>query len=216
MSWQETLYPLGILSSLFFTARVLYQWYVAEKTRSSPAPRGFWILSVCGHFCHLVHSVIQMQLPIALMQGSNFVIAQRNLQMLDKGKGQKSLVRPVWHFGAVLLGTLLIFLLVCQGTGRWEWMRAPTFRSAQPVFLQLVGLIGIALSGSRFWAQWIATERNGASHFGMMFWVLSLTGALLSTIYFMAIWDWINLLSTVFTLIPYARNIFFLRKRQYG
>ena len=221
LSWQEILYPLGLISSVFFTLRVVYQWTVAELTRSSPSPKGFWLLSMCGNGSHLIHSLVQMQLPLALIQACHLVIAHRNINLLKKMKYRSSLKRVILHFILAITATLGAFLTLCYAVGRFEWMRVPTF----PIFgfeptsptwiMNTIGLIGMVLYALRFWIQWIMIERTGKSHFGRSFWIFSLAGATLSSAYFIVIGDWVNILSTSFTLIPYARNLFFLRKKAY-
>jgi lipid-A-disaccharide synthase len=221
LSWQELLYPLGLISSLFFTLRVLYQWTLSEMTRSSTSPRGFWILSIGGNASHLIHSLLQMQLPIALIQACHLVIAHRNINLLKKLKYRHSFKRVLFHFIIALAATFGAFLALCSLTGHFEWMRSPTFplvglKAQDPSWvIQAIGILGIVLYASRFWIQWIAIEKSGKSHFSRSFWLVSLVGALLSSAYFIFILDWVNILGTVFTLIPYARNLVFLKKKVY-
>lgn len=219
LTWQQILYPLGLVSSVFFTMRVLYQWAIAEVTRSSPSPRGFWILSMGGNASHMVHSLLQMQLPLALVQGINLVISHRNFNLLQKKKYQYSFGRVILNMALVTVATLAAFFGICYLSGEVIWMRVPTFPilGLEPMnpswWIQAMGLVGIVLYGTRFWVQWFMTEKTGQSHFSITFWVLSLTGAILSSIYFIVILDWVNILGTCFTLIPYARNLFFLRRK---
>jgi lipid-A-disaccharide synthase-like uncharacterized protein len=220
MNWQEILYPLGLLSSIFFTSRVIYQWTLSEKSGSSESPKGFWILSLGGHGVHLIHSILQMQLPLALVQACNLVIARRNLNLIQPTSIHLSLIRVIIHFVLLVFLTLFCYLALCYFQGEFIWMRAPTF----PIFgltpktpsiaLQTLGLIGIILYSSRFWVQWVTIERSGKSYLGPSFWIVSLLGAILSTIYFIAIYDWINILGTGFTLIPYIRNLLFIYRKK--
>lgn len=213
LSWQEVLYPLGFISSVFFTLRVLYQWALAEVTRSSPSPKGFWFLSIGGNISHMIHSIIQMQLPVALVQAINLVISHRNLNLLRKPAYQYSLTRVWIHFALVIALTFGAFFWMCHLTGQTTWMRTPSIPTPA-WWIQALGLAGIFLYGTRFWIQWILTEKKRESHFGSAFWIVSLIGAILSSIYFIIILDWVNILGTCFTLIPYARNLFFIKRRK--
>lgn len=75
-----------------------------------------------------------------------------------------------------------------------------------------LGLLGNAIFASRFFVQWMASERAGASTVPVAFWYLSIAGSLVLLVYA------IHLENVVFTLayLPnvaiYVRNLVLIRK----
>ena len=76
-----------------------------------------------------------------------------------------------------------------------------------------VGLLGQALFFSRFFVQWLASERAGRSVFPMAFWYFSLAGGVLLLTY--AAWrrDPVFILGQTTGTFIYLRNIW-LRKHE--
>ena len=76
-----------------------------------------------------------------------------------------------------------------------------------------VGVLGQAMFFSRFFVQWLASERAKRSVFPMAFWYLSLAGGALLLVY--AIWrqDPVFILGQATGAFIYLRNIW-LRKRE--
>lgn len=70
-----------------------------------------------------------------------------------------------------------------------------------------VGLLGQAFFFSRFFVQWLASEKAGESVFPMAFWYLSLSGGLVLLLY--AIWrkDPVFILGQATGTFIYLRNI---------
>ena len=74
-------------------------------------------------------------------------------------------------------------------------------------FWKLIGWSGNLIFFSRFFVQWIATEKRKKVTVPMSFWWLSLIGSVLLLIY--GVWqrDSVFIFSYAFTWIPYIRNI---------
>ena len=85
-SIQTTLYPLGFISSLFFGARFLLQWLHSEREGRSFVPKIFWQLSFLGNLSLGLHSAVQLQLHVLLVQAVNAVAAwvQRNWTTVER------------------------------------------------------------------------------------------------------------------------------------
>lgn len=77
-----------------------------------------------------------------------------------------------------------------------------------------LGLLGNAIFASRFFVQWMASERAGTSTVPTVFWYLSIAGSLVLLVYA------IHLENIVFTLayLPnvaiYVRNLVLIRRNQ--
>ena len=214
MDWRAFLYPLGFLASIAFTSRFLLQWLQSESKRESHVRRSFWKISMVGNVLLLIHTFIQVHYPLGLVQGCNFVIAWRNLNLMAPTSKQQPLHRV---FALLILVTLAIttgFILQSYFLiGHLDWVRTPTLpwnaSSGQPISFEwhLVGTFGIFLFSSRFWVQWWLAERKQSSYLGRSFWTISLVGAILALIYFIQLGDTVNILGTGTGIIPYVRNL---------
>jgi|ERR1043166_1704684 lipid-A-disaccharide synthase-like uncharacterized protein len=72
---------------------------------------------------------------------------------------------------------------------------------------KVVGWIGNGVFFSRFFVQWIATEKRKQVIVPISFWWLSLSGSILLLIYGLHIRDSVFIFAYAFTWIPYIRNI---------
>lgn len=217
--WRTILYPLGFLSIILFGLRFLVQWWQSEKARRSVASELFWHLSLAGNLMLFVHSFIQFQVHICLIQACNAVISWRNLNMMQKKKPPVSLKTMIYLMIAAILFTLLGFkaqeIFLNQSS---IWFRIPTApwqtesRQSIPMFWHILGGLAYCLFSIRFWLQWWATEVSQTSLFPKSFWWLSLIGALFSIIYFYHIHDSVNLIGPLLGIIPYVRNIILMQK----
>ena len=215
---RQLFYPLGFVSAIAFSLRFLVQWIHSESQGKSVVTRSFWILSLIGNLALLVHSGIQLQYPVCLIQAINSVISLRNLNLMGK--------RP-WSFSTVITLMSAAFILPTAGFligSPSNWLRVPihnfTFHQTTSVSMlwHILGSIGVFLFALRFWFQWVEAEKTGVSALNKNFWRLSLAGAFLSLLYFFFISDLVNLIGPLFGIIPYLRNLMLLtqRKAAYG
>ncbi len=76
--------------------------------------------------------------------------------------------------------------------------------------IKLVGLAGQVIFGSRFFVQWIASERLGKSVIPVAFWYLSLVGCVLTFFYAIYIEEPVFIISQAGGLLIYSRNLYFV------
>lgn len=219
--WQEFLYPLGFLASIAFTVRFLIQWIASEMRGQSYVMRSFWKLSMAGNLLLFVHSFIQMQIHICLVQGCQALLAWRNLNLMAPEKEQVS-------FRTIVLGLVFLILFITSGfilqghflyDGQIQWLRSPITPWAQeqhPLNLvwHLIGTTGILLFSCRFFVQWWNAEKHKASVLNAGFWWLSLSGAVLMVLYFAKMHDPVNMIGPIFGIIPYLRNLVLLKRSE--
>lgn len=218
--WREFLYPIGFLSSLAFGGRFLLQWLTSEMKKESVVPRAFWQLSLIGNIFLLLHSIIQAQFHVALVQSCNGIISWRNLNLMQPAQSQTSFKKVCLLLAASIGMTTLIFAF--QGyflsTVQSEWFRIPIWQwqrndiESVPLVWHVVGFVGLVLFNSRFWIQWWNAEKTKSSHLGASFWWMSLIGDLVCLIYFSRITDAVNVVGPAIGLVPYVRNLMLLRK----
>ena len=81
--------------------------------------------------------------------------------------------------------------------------------------MKTLGLGGQLIFGSRFFVQWIASERARRSVIPLAFWYLSIVGSLLTLIYAFYIKEPVFIISQLGGLVIYTRNLMFIsRDRQ--
>jgi len=214
--WREFLYPLGFLATIPFTARFLLQWILSERKGKSVAPKSFWVLSLVGNIALAIHSCLQIQYIILLVQTCNAVISWRNMNLLQSSATQ-------WKFRTVLglfllmvgLASILFFAQFAFSGEQISFFRNPGFfygSTPASYFWHFIGTLGILLFTSRFWLQWWESEKQKTSLFTIHFWTLSILGAFLSVIYFLKIGDPVNAIGPACGLIPYIRNVFLIKR----
>jgi len=219
--WREFLYPLGYISTAAFGSRFLVQWINSEIKKESVVTSAFWRLSLVGNIALMLHAFIQVQYPICLIQSLNAIISWRNLNLMEPAEKQIRKQTVIAMFAGAFCLTLFAFSI--QGMflpeGQSHWMRVPVSflqKKTQSVSLlwHLMGYTGVILFNSRFWVQWWLAEKQKTSQLGKPFWWLSLIGDPLSLAYFIRIGDDVNLVGSLFGLVPYVRNLMLMRKKQ--
>lgn len=218
--WRTFLYPLGFISVFFFGLRFIIQWIQSEIKGESTVSPIFWYFSLIGNVSLALHTFIQAQFPICLVQACNAVISWRNIDIMQTKRRRVSFNFVVQ---AILLTIFFVtiafwiqshfFLSHIDG-----WFRVPkapwdTLTSTQVSWLwHLLGTIGYILFSSRFWVQWWYAEKHMRSELPISFWWLSLLGALFSCAYFIKIHDLVNLIGPLIGLVPYIRNLMLIYK----
>lgn len=219
-SWRELLYPLGYLSAIAFGARFLLQWLTSELLQKSVVTRAFWQLSLFGNLLLLLHSFIQVQFHVCVVQACNAVISWRNLNLMQPKDRQQPFQTVIYYLLGSIVATALAFAI--QGffltDGLGDWFRLPTISGQEAPrhlnqFWHFLGTLGVILFSSRFWVQWWGAEKQKNSYLGPAFWWLSLIGGILSLVYFVRIDDPVNVIGPLFGLLPYIRNLMLLQKQ---
>lgn len=218
--WRQFLYyPLGLLPSIFFTLRMLLQWFQSERYGRSLNTPLFWQLSISGNVLSCLHYMLQLQSPFALLQVGNAVIAWRNLNLMHNGNPKTTQQVGILLCATLLIAAGLYAALSYFSVGEIDWVRSPLkpfdkTRTYHAFGWHLFGFIGSALFAGRFWVQWWNSERNRRSELDSTFWRLSIAGSLISLIYFIHIGDTVSTLNNSFGLLPYIRNLTLMKQAQ--
>jgi lipid-A-disaccharide synthase-like uncharacterized protein len=213
------LYPLGFIPSLFFAARFFIQWFNSEKKQECHITPIFWRLSLAGNIFLIIHSLIQVQFHIAIVQSCSAIISWRNLNLMQPIDRQAK-------FSTVTL--LIIFSLFATTSAfvlqsfiffeHFDWIRTPTLPWSNspteklPLYWHLIGTIGIFLFALRFWVQWWLAEKHQKSYLGRSFWWLSIIGASCALSYFIRLNDIIHIIGHGLGIVPYIRNLQLIKK----
>lgn len=213
--WRELLYPLGFLSAIAFGTRFLIQWILTERKGHTVVPKIFWEISIIGNLLLLIHSFIQLQFHVGIVQAWNGVIAWRNINLMKERKYQVAFKTVIYLLliasALVVLGFLINGYFSPEG---WVWFRAPLLGADVHIGIMwhIFGFISYICFSSRFWVQWVESELAKKSRLSLTFWWLSLIGGCFSILYFWHIRDWVNLIGPLCGLIPYIRNIMLAKR----
>lgn len=212
-TWRLWLYPLGLFAQIAFGMRFLVQWIESEKKQAPIAPALFWRFSLFGSAILVFHSYIQAYFPICLFQSLNMVIFWRNLNIK-----KVSTAYTICLFATVATAiTFLFFLQTCLFDVSWisiPWSTAFAHNQEIPLWIHVCGFLGILCYSARFWVQWWQSEHEKKSVLTSTFWILSLSGAVISSIYFYILFDWVNFIGSFLSLLPYSRNLWLEKKRK--
>lgn len=207
--WRAYLYPFGFLAQAAFGLRFLVQWIATERKKESVTPLLFWQLSLLGNLILLIHSTLQLYFPMSFVQAINSIMSWRNMNLLGPKEKQLPFSQVVALLFAGMLSVLLYFGLQSESS---SWFSSPdTIHFSWGI--HLLGVIGILSFAVRFWVQWWQAESNKSGDLSESFWWISLFGACVSGLYFFVVHDWVNFIGPLFGLVPYARNLHFIRKR---
>ncbi len=217
-NWRELLYPLGFFASLAFGARFILQWIQSEIRKKSIVTSTFWKLSLAGNCMLFLHSFIQMQFHVCIIQVINGVISWRNLNLMKQRskqiKTQSVIVILIGFLAAAILAFYFQDIYLNEING---WFRIPSNSwNPSPLSIAFIwhvfGFLGLIFFNSRFWIQWWHAEKTQSSTLAHSFWWISLLGAFFSVIYFVRIKDPVNLIGPLLGVVPYIRNLMLLSK----
>lgn len=191
----------GYIAQLAFGMRFFVQWLHSEREQKSVTPKSFWHLSILGNVLLFIYSMNQLQFSMSLMQSQNMILSLRNLNL----QGPKKKQLP---FSAVVCALILFAVATCCYFSYYSF--SWTVHFTNPV--HLFGFIGIACFGMRFWVQWWQQETEKEGQLTESFWWISLVGAIISMLYFLILEDWANFIGPFLSIIPYSRNLYFIRR----
>jgi lipid-A-disaccharide synthase len=215
-SIRQLLYPLGYLASILFSLRFTYQWYKSEKAQKSLVDDTFWQISIIGNLLMATHYLIQVNFSLCLVQLLNGLCAKRNLSILEK-KTSWSIKQRLKSITLVSLFCTLLFLLQSWlFIGEIDWVRSPySPHPAQTLslFWHLLGALGACTFSMRFWLQWWQAENQAKAELKIWFWVLSLLGAFILTIYSLKLHDPVTFFASALPSIGYIRNLVLVKRQ---
>jgi lipid-A-disaccharide synthase-like uncharacterized protein len=197
-----TLWTLfGLIGNLLFTTRVLLQWIASERRKQTVTPVSFWWLSLSGALVLIVYAFGKLEIPFILGYAVSLVPYFRNLRIAYYPD------RPARRSGWIVtaaLGLACVPIIVF-------WQK----QAVQDGWFYF-GLLGNAVFGSRFFVQWVQSEKRRESVLPLPFWYLSLVGAVILLVYAIIRNDLVFILGFLFNVIPYSRNIYLIRRGRKG
>lgn len=191
---------IGLLSQVLFFARVIVQWFKSEKAGKVLSPVLFWQISLVASILMLVYGILRRDFAIVLGQVLVYFIYIRNLQL--QGAWKKL---PV-----AFKGIAWLMPLACMA---WIFT-SETFSLQQMLgnddvsrWLLMWGVVAQVVFTSRFFYQWIFSERNKESVLPVGFWYLSIAGSSMIFFYGVIRFDLVLILGQLGGLAMYVRNL---------
>jgi len=203
-SW--IIYGVGFIAQLLFSGRLVLQWILSEKSKKVLTPSLFWWLSLLASFLLFVYGYLREDFAIMLGQSLTYYIYIRNLQL--QGEWKKTPKGIQWF--------LLIFpiILVIYSYNNNSYDMEKLFKNeAIPLSLLIWGSVAQVIFTLRFVYQWIYSEKNKESSLPFGFWLLSLIGSIMISIYAILRKDPVLLAGHLMGSAIYFRNILILRKQ---
>jgi lipid-A-disaccharide synthase-like uncharacterized protein len=189
-----------ILINGMFSARVLVQWIASERAGRCVVPVSFWWISSIGAVWGIIYSLVREEIAFVFGFGVTLVPYVRNLVIhyrLGHNPRPSAFIIPF----AILLVSILL-------SSKWE--TADWIVDGEGSWF-CIAVAGISIFYSRFFIQWIHSEKIRLNVMPLSFWICSLAGSMLLLVYSIHILDPVYILSYLFNSVPYMRNIFLLR-----
>ena len=82
----DPIFMSGAIGQMLLNFRFVYQWYYAEKTKSSDLPIGFWIMTAVGSVMVVIYAVDRFDPVLLAAQGLGLVASLRNIQLHYKNQ----------------------------------------------------------------------------------------------------------------------------------
>ena len=170
------IYCIGFSAQVFFTARVLVQWYLSEKNRKVESPALFWIFSIVGSLILLFYGWLRRDLAILIGEFISFYIYLWNLRA--KGLFDRSARLLPFLLSLIPLAALALMLKDFPSFST-DFFRSSDLTGPLLVF----GIAGQLVFKSRFIVQWFYSVRHGESSLPMVFWIISVAGSVMIIVY---------------------------------
>lgn len=191
---------IGLIAQGFFSARILVQWLLSERSRKVLSPTVFWVLSLVGSAFMFYYGWLRDDFSIIFGQFLSFYIYIVNLHY--KGVWSKVPMAVRWVLYAVPLAA-------AAATAH----NAPAFvanflrNTDVPLWLLVFGTVGQTVFACRFLYQIVYSVRRKESLLPPTFWVISLVGAGMIFVYAIFRLDYILMLGQSFGIVAYSRDL---------
>lgn len=198
-------FTIGFLAQLLFSARLISQWFLSEKSQKVETPVLFWKLSLLASILLFTYGYLREDLAIMLGQFLIYSIYWRNLNLQGEWHKRNIFFKSLVIIFPIAITAYILFL------GSLQW--SDLFKSENITALIIaLGIVGQIVYTSRFFYQWYHSEKTQESSLPMGFWVLSLIGSILLFTYGIFRDDPVLVAAHFFGGIIYVRDMYLLKK----
>lgn len=82
----DPIFMSGAIGQMLLNFRFVYQWYYAERTKSSLLPVGFWVMTAVGSLMVVAYAIDRFDPVLLAAQGLGLVASLRNIQLHYKNQ----------------------------------------------------------------------------------------------------------------------------------
>jgi len=189
---------IGLLAQVLFFIRIIAQWFKSEKEGEVLSPVIFWQISLVASILMLTYGILRHDFAIVVGQLLVYLIYIRNLQLKNAWKSMHWLSRIL----AILVPLGYVFWLIYSGN-----FSSILKNEEVSTFWLIWGTLAQIVFISRFFYQWIFSEKEKDSVFPLGFWIISILGSSMIFTYSIPRLDPVLFASHGFGLFVYTRNI---------
>ncbi|HKI90199.1 MAG TPA: lipid-A-disaccharide synthase N-terminal domain-containing protein [Draconibacterium sp.] len=192
------IYALGFLAQILFFTRTIAQWFKSEQEGEVISPVVYWQISLVGSILMLTYGILRNDFAIVIGQFLVYTIYIRNLQL------KKAWQRMPWLSKILAIMIPLIYLgwLILSGNFNSIFKNEDV-----SVFWMIWGTTAQLIFISRFFYQWIYSEKEKESLLPLGFWIISTIGSLMIFTYAVSRLDPVLFAAHSLGLFVYTRNI---------
>ena len=198
------IFAIGFLAQLLFSARLISQWFLSEKSKKVETPVLFWKLSLLASILLFTYGYLREDLAIMLGQFLIYGIYWRNLNLMGEWHNRNLLFKSLVIIFPFAVATYILFF----GSLTWtDLFKAENISG----WLISLGILAQIIYTSRFFYQWYHSEKTQESSLPMGFWILSLIGSALLFTYGIFRHDPVLIAAHFFGAIIYMRDMYLLK-----
>ena len=199
------IFAIGFLAQLLFSARLISQWFLSEKSKKVETPVLFWKLSLLASILLFTYGYLREDLAIMLGQFLIYGVYWRNLVLMGEWKKRNFFFKALVNIFPFAIAAYIIFF------GSLSW--SDLFKSENiSGWIIGLGILAQIVYTSRFFYQWYYSEMNQESSLPMGFWILSLIGSSMLFTYGIFRHDPVLIAAHFFGAIIYIRDMYLLKK----
>lgn len=189
---------LGFLAQALFFIRTIAQWFKSENEGAVISPVIYWQISLVASIMMLTYGILRGDFAIVVGQFLVYGIYVRNLQL------KKAWRKMHWLARIIALSLPLIYLAWLIFSGHFS---AIANNENVSIFWMIWGTTAQIVFISRFFYQWIHSEKEKESILPLGFWLISTAGSLMIFTYAIARLDPVLFAAHSLGLFVYFRNI---------
>lgn len=189
---------IGFLAQGLFFMRTITQWFKSEKEGEVISPVVFWQLSLVGSILMLTYGILRGDFAIVVGQFLVYSIYIRNLQL------KRAWNRMHWAAKTIAIIVPLAYLAWLIFTGNFNSILK---NKDVTLFWMIWGTTAQIVFISRFFYQWIYSEKVKESMLPLGFWIISTVGSLMIFTYSISRLDPVLFAAHSLGLFIYTRNI---------
>lgn len=201
------IYCIGLSAQIFYTGRVLVQWYLSEKHHKVESPDLFWIFSIIGSMILFFYGWLRQDFSIIFGEFLSYYIYMWNISIKGLYKKVPKIVPILQALVPVVVGVAL-----AKDFPRF----AQTFFKSDdmPLKLLLLGMAGQFIFKMRFVYQLIYGLKHKESALPLTFWIIAVVGSTIIITYGIIRHDWVLVIGQ-FGIVASIRNIMIALKQRH-